>query len=98
MANIQQILDAGESQILLLVSAADLHEFAMAVAQEATAKMQKQQEPDNDVLLTTKQTCDTFKISTATLWRWVKAGLLHPRKAGVKNLFSKAEIEKVIQL
>ena len=98
MANLQQIIDAEGSKTLLLVSAADLREFAIAVAQEATAKMQKQQEPDNDVLLTTKQTCDPFKISTATLWRWVKAGLLHPRKAGVKNLFSKAEIEKVIQL
>jgi len=98
MANLQQIIDAGGSQTLLLVSAADLREFAIAVVQEAKEKMQKQQEPDNDELLTTRQACETFKISTATLWRWVKAGLLHPRKAGVKNLFSKAEIEKVIQL
>lgn len=98
MANLQKIVDAGESQTLLLVSAADLREFAIAVVQEAKEKMQKQQEPDNDELLTTRQACETFKISTATLWRWVKAGLLHARKAGVKNLFSKAEIEKVIRL
>jgi len=98
MANIQQILDTGGSQTLLLVSAADLREFAIAVVQEATEKMQKRQEPDNDELLTTRQACETFKISTATLWRWVKSGLLHTRKAGVKNLFSKAEIEKVIRL
>ena len=97
MASIQDIIDAGGSQTLLLVSAADLREFALAVAQEATERM-KQQEPDKDELLTTKQACDAFKIGATTLWRWVKAGLLHPRKAGVKNLFSKDEIEKVIRL
>ena len=90
----------GESKTLLLVSIQDLREFGLVVALEATEKMQKQkqQEPDNDQLLTTKQACATFKISTATLWRWQRSGLLHVRKAGVKNLYSKDEIEKVIRL
>lgn len=99
MANIQQIIDAGESQTLLLVSAGDLREFALQVVAEAIEQAKGQapnEETEQDELLTSAEVCKEFRTSRPTLWRWTKSGLLHPAKIGTKNVYRRGEIQKLI--
>lgn len=74
------------------VTLADLRTFM----QEWTgAAASKKQAPEND-LLTGKEVRGIFNISTCTLWKWKKQGLLNPVQVGGKNLYYKrAEVERL---
>ena len=86
-------------QTIVLLTGAQLREFAMLVVEEALEHRQNEKaaQPE-ETLLTSKQARAAFHVSTATLWRWVKAGILHTKKAGNKNLFLESELKRAIGL
>lgn len=101
MANDLSDLIQCQPQMLVLVSAEQLKQFALQVAAEAIEQAKGQALDKNtpkDEMLTSDEVCKEFRTSRPTLWRWTKSGLLHPAKVGTKNLFSRAEIEKIIHL
>lgn len=48
-------------------------------------------------ILTPEQTAATLDISIATLWRWVKAGTLTPRRVLGRTVFMKTSIDTLVQ-
>lgn len=77
MINIAELLTANAA-VQLVVSAADLKEFALALAKE----LKPQQQQDNDRLLTADEVAETFGVTKKTLQRWEKDGYLTPVRIG----------------
>ncbi len=48
-------------------------------------------------ILTAEQAASTLDISIATLWRWVKAGTVVPKRIFGRTVFMKAPIETLAQ-
>jgi len=97
MANIEQLLQNGGSQTLVLLSIEDLAEFGRAIA-ERTLTNQPKQTIEEDEMLTAREIREKYKVSRVTIWRMEKNGLLAScGKVGNRALYSKREIERVIR-
>lgn len=75
--------------VLLVVSGADLREFAMAVAGEIKATPNK----DDEKMYTPAEFAKMKGVSKVTLWRWCKAGILTPTKTGGKTYYKESNLK-----
>ena len=99
MANDLSDLIQCQPQMLVLVSAEQLKQFALQVAAEAIEQAKGQaldKGTPKDEMLTSDEVCKEFRTSRPTLWRWTRSGLLHPAKIGTKNVYRRSEIQKLI--
>lgn len=80
MINIAELL-AANAAVQLVVTAADLKEFALALAKELNPQ-QKPQDEQCDRLLTAAEVAATLGVSKITLHRWEKDGYLKPVRIG----------------
>lgn len=83
-----------ESNIQLVVNAADLKEFAVTIMEAAKKEAEAAKKPEK--WLTRFECAKMFGISTNTLWRWQRDGYLVPNKVGRKNLYKLSEVEKMM--
>lgn len=83
---------------LILVNSNDLR----LVIQEEMEKVFKQHlsnersSYDDDKWLTREEVCDILRITYTTLWRMERRGEICPRKIGRRSLYSKKEVDKLI--
>lgn len=80
MINIAELLTANAA-VQLVVSAADLKEFALALAKELKPQ-QKPQDEQCDRLLTVTEVTAMLGVTKPTLHRWEKDGYLKPVRIG----------------
>lgn len=82
---------AAEQNPILIVTAADLKDFAMKVAEEVMRQtptpapavgISDDDGSSGNRILTAKETTELLKISLPTLWRWGKKGYLVPIQVG----------------
>ena len=94
--NISQILSCNNN-VQLVVSAADLKEFALSLIEEARA-METPEEPANgDEFLTSEDVMKIVKVKKVTLWRWAKEKYLVPVKVGKSNLYRKSDVQRITE-
>lgn len=79
--NIASILDSG-ANVQIVVTAADLKEFALALAKELKQQPKPQQDEQCDRLLTAAEVAAMLGVSKITLHRWEKDGYLKPVRIG----------------
>lgn len=92
-------LTNSNTNILIVVSAQDLKDFAHDIIMSARAEMVEAQlaapEQGSHQLLSTEEVCSFFKITKPTLWRWNKAKYLTPVRIGSKNFYNKQDVERL---
>lgn len=93
MANISQVLKDG-GNALLVVSAADLREFGLALIEEAKATSSSKEVEE---YLTPKEAAKTLGKSIGTLWRWDKENYLSPIRVGRSPKYRKSDILKIME-
>lgn len=81
-----QIENCGNA--VLMVTANDLQEFALSLINEA-----KNQVCNEEELLTATEFCKKNRISKATLWRWVQAGVMKQTKIGTKVFYQQSDLK-----
>ena len=86
MISIKDLVEKG-GNIVLMVTAADLAEFAQAVY-EAN---QNRPEPE-EKLYTPDEFAEKNRVSKATLWRWCKVGILKPTRVGKKTFYRQSDL------
>lgn len=80
---------------ILMVTIADLKEFALFVLEEAKSNTKEdnleesEKQPSISEWLTAKEVCEYLKISSTTLWRWNKEGYLTHTLIGGQRRFHK---------
>lgn len=79
--NIASILDSG-ANVQIVVTAADLKEFALALAKELKQQPKPQQDAQSDRLLTVTEVTEMLGVTKPTLHRWEKDGYLKPVRIG----------------
>ena len=89
--NITQIIDTNPN-IQLVISAADLKEFALELLTECEKHSNR---PDK--YLTIPETVEKYGISKPTLWRWSKEGYLPKVKLGGKCFYRESDIIKLME-
>ena len=86
MINIKDLVEKGGSTVLM-VTAADLAEFAQAVYdanQNRPEGEEKLYSPDEFALKN--------RVTKSTLWRWCKVGILKPTKIGGKVYYKQSDL------
>lgn len=90
---IQELLKTG-GNIQLVVSAADLKEFALSIIDECKKSTNTKEEPEK--YLDRFEVAKMFGVSTNTLWRWQQQGYLVPNKVGHRNIYPLSKIKKLM--
>ena len=89
--SIKEIIDTNPN-IQLVISAADLKEFALellAVREKSSAK--------SDKYLTIPETAEKYGVSQSTLYRWSRLGYLPKVKLGGKSFYRESDIIKLME-
>ena len=76
-------------QTMLVVSPADLKEFALTIIEEM-----KNRPTENEHLFTPKEFAERHGVDVSTLWRWKKMGILKPTKIGGKVWYKETDLKK----
>lgn len=87
--NIDNLLQGGGDAVLL-VKASDLKDFALSLMDAARNEIA---DSGNEELLTPSEFCLRNRVSKATVWRWVKAGVLKPTKIGGKVFYKQSDLK-----
>ena len=88
--SIKEIIDTNPN-IQLVISAADLKEFALELLAE-----REKSSTQSDKYLTIAETSEKYGISKTTLWRWSKEGYLPKHKLGGKSFYRESDIIKLL--
>ena len=92
--NINSLLSA-DANISVVVSIADLKEFALNVVAEAMAA--KEAEKKEEKYLTPDDVADMVGVSKNTLWRWEKEKYLIPIKVGRKSRYKLSDVKSILE-
>lgn len=82
--------------IILNFSEDDLKQLIRDEMEEIITRITEMTRND-DLLLSAKEVCQYLSINNSTLWRWGKAGIVHPVRIGGKVRYKKSEISKLIE-
>lgn len=85
--NIKEFLASGQN-VQLVVSVADLKEFALVLISEAQHTDVQQSEH----LYTPTEFAERLRVDKSTLWRWCKAGILKPTRIGSKVFYKESDL------
>ena len=88
--SIKQIIDSNPN-IQLVISAADLKEFALELLAE-----REKVSTQSDKYLTIAETAKKYGISESTLYRWSRIGYLPKVKLGGKSFYRESDIIKLL--
>ena len=80
---------------LLVISAADLKEFALELMDECANS--SKYDNNTEKYLTTAETMKMLNVSEPTLWRWSKTGYLPKVKLGRKCFYRESDIVKLVE-
>lgn len=81
------------SNVMLVISAADLKEFVLELLDER----QNSSKLTPEKFLSITETVEKYGISKPTLWRWSKIGYLPKIKLGGKCFYRESDIIKVME-
>ena len=93
--SIKELLSS-EAHISIVVTPADLREFAISRINETLAEKSEQKPVEE--YLQRSEAARILGVSTNTLWRWAKDGYLSPVKIGHKSAYKLSDINKIRQL
>lgn len=91
--NLNNLISSGNN-FQIVVSAADLKEFALSIMAEVRAE---QQPNNNEVYYSVEETAKMFGIDKSTLWRWEKNCYLVPIRIGRKPKYRKSDIDALME-
>ena len=86
---IKDIIQSG-ANTLLLVTPADLKEFALSVVNEFT-----QAQPREEKRYTRREFAERKGVTLSTLWRWEKQGLLKGIRVGQKVYYRDSDLKEI---
>ena len=87
----KSIEDNKGSQLLLLIGADELKSIVEDAVRKVMLEL-KEDAPQIDEFLTSRQLCSMLHVSISTIVNWRKAGKLKPRKIGGRILFRREDI------
>lgn len=80
---------AAGQNIQLVVTIADLKEFALSLMSETRCTDVQQSEP----MYTPAEFAKLHKVDRSTLWRWCHAGILKPIHIGGKTYYKESDLK-----
>lgn len=92
--NIQSLLET-DANVSVVVSVADLKEFAMTIINEVLE--QRISEAKQETYLSPDEVAEKLGVSTNTLWRWNRDKYLMPIKMGRKSRYRLSDVNKILE-
>ena len=86
--NLKDLIEINHN-IQIVVSLADLKEFALSLMSETQCTDVQQSEP----MYTPAEFAKRHKVDRSTLWRWCKAGILKPIHIGGKTYYKDSDLQ-----
>ena len=91
--NLNELLKSESSSIQVVVSIADLKEFALAIVDEVSASDSRKK--GDDQLISRKGAKKMLNVDYSTLWTWAKSGYLIPIKVGGKVFYKRSDVNRL---
>lgn len=66
------------------------------VREEAERELERRREEYGDTLVPREDVLRMLKVDPSTLWRWEKAGYLSPVRIGVKVMYRKGDLDRLV--
>lgn len=99
MGILEQVLEQGNGNVMVTMTAADLRTFAQNVAREASSELARNTVSairsvmgDSMEYCTTEETMKILRISRSTLYWYNKKDMLTPCRIGGRNLYLRDEV------
>lgn len=86
--SIKELIETNPN-IQIVVSLADLKEFALSLMSETQCTDVQQSEP----MYTPVEFAKRHKVDRSTLWRWCKVGILKPIHIGGKTYYKDSDLQ-----
>jgi CRISPR/Cas system endoribonuclease Cas6 (RAMP superfamily) len=86
-----QFINFSQEEFTELISKSVKSQF-----EELVKESTKEQPKEQNELLTRNETSKFLKVSTVTISKWTKDGLITPKRMGTKVFYSKAELIEVL--
>ena len=77
----------------LVVTAADLKEFALSLIEEVKCASESNRE--DETLYTPAEFASRHHVDKSTLWRWCKSGILTPTRVGGKVFYKDSNLQVI---
>ena len=91
---IEQLIEENPT-INITINASDLLEFGNTIASNTAREIIESRE---DKLYTREEAIEIFNVSAATIWRWVKVGIIKSKRVGKRVYFPESEIRRLTTL
>lgn len=82
-----ELIFRGCQSVQVVVTPADLREFALAIIAEFREDSKKEEQ-----LFTPDEFAARHHVTKGTLWRWEKSGILHPIRHGRKVFYKDSDL------
>lgn len=89
--NIQEIIKSG-ANVQVVVNVLDLKELFLQWQAELTEQRNASAQT-TEQLFSPKEFAQRHNVTTTTLWRWCKAGILTPTKTGGKTYYKESNLK-----
>lgn len=102
LATLLEVAMENEQPITISMGVKEFNEIVSCRVQDALEHYKEEQEriaKENEQgdLITPKETKAMLHVSDATLWRYVKTGLVEKKQVGGKVYYSRKEITKIME-
>lgn len=91
--NINSLLSTG-NDALIVVSVADLKEFALELLSDRKTDVEKVEE---EHYLSCADVVEKLGVTRSTLWRWNNYGYLKAIKVGAKTMYRQSDVNRIME-
>lgn len=83
-------------QNLIILNKDELRAYISEMKNQIVNELRKELQPQRQYM-SANETENMLRVTHGTLWNWAKRGLIHPHKIEGKVLYSRSEIQKIIE-
>lgn len=100
MTDLLNLIESGQTKLIIQVRGEDLLKFTEDVMERAAENERKriENEREREILIPKEKVMSMLDVCSTTLWNWEKDSYLVPVKAGRKVMYRKADIDELLKV
>lgn len=97
MNNLNNLLNDGSADLMVMVKASDLKTFAASLIEQAKSHLKETIEEEKaERYLSPAQVSEMLGVNITTLWRWANKNYLVPLEVGGKRRYRMSEVKALL--
>lgn len=100
MTDLLNLIESGQTNLIIQVRGEDLLKFTEDVMERAAENERNriENEREREILIPKEKVMSMLDVCSTTLWNWEKDSYLVPVKAGRKVMYRKTDIDELLKV